>query len=139
MYFPPFTEEEIKKDKSFSPGIYRFSITESIEKKSSSGNDMFLLFLLIEDESGSSLEIRDYIVSTVRWKLSQLAKSIGEEVISKLKQGSLTAYDLKGKRGTVELVNEATEKGTLLKVKKYIPIEDKSTDKNEVVDDEIPF
>lgn len=134
MQFKPFTDEEFEFDLRFEPGEYEFFITEVIEKCSQNGNDMFLLFISLRDQNGKTMEIRDHIVSTVRWRMSQLAKALGNDIKIKLKQGTLTSYDLKNRKGHCITVNETTEKGTFLKIKEY-----KAINPNEIIDDSIPF
>lgn len=140
MQFESFTEEEILKSDRIEPGIYPFKIAEAIEKRSQAGNAMLVLYVDIKSEDGISIQITDYLVSNVRWKLKQFAKATGLE--EKLKSGGLSDIDVIKKTGACEVGLEKNEKGEFLKIKKYIERDKNSIEKDDsqpFVDDEVPF
>lgn len=139
MNFDPFTEEELIKEDTLSPGLYEFQIKEAFEILSKAGNPMFKIVLNVENSDGLGCDIHDYLVLTTqcRWKLKQFAKSCGLE--DKLKEGIINEEDLIGKKGECETKIEKTDNGDFLKIKKYIINSNDSTNINHILDDDIPF
>ena len=136
MQFSNFTQEEILHEDRMGPGTYDYQGSEASEQVSKAGNAMLKVVLNVTSEQGNSIQIHDYLVANVRWKLKQFALSCGLEL--KLKSGELGELDVIHKSGRCEVVLEKSDKGEFLKVKKYI----KTTGEDIVEpleEDDIPF
>jgi len=136
MQFKTFSKEEIENDDRLGPGTYEYKVIEALETTSKAGNEMLKIFISLYGSDGSTVTIHDYLVSTVRWKLKQFAKSCG--MLEKLEGGELSEMDILNKKGMCEIGLEKTEKGEFLRVKKYLPLEDLK-EENVIEDDDLPF
>ena len=83
-------------------GIYPFEVSEAIDKKSKSGNDMIELKLKIWDQLGHERQCFDYLLESMAHKLRHFCEVGG--LIDKYDSGDLQAVNCIGKSGHLELV-----------------------------------
>lgn len=121
MKITPRTEKELAERNLWPAGKYTFEVNEHIafgqktfsteEKKSSKGDDMIVLAMLVYNEEGEARPFLDYLVNieSVEFKIRHAAEACG--ILDKYNAGELTADDFIGKTGELKLrVGKATEK-----------------------------
>jgi hypothetical protein len=114
MRFQPKSEEECQKELLLPAGNYGFEIAEAADKRSSGGNDMIEMKVLIypNDADAAPRTIFDYIVATERmaFKIRHFCQETG--LIDTYEQGTLMARDCVGRQGfcSVQIQEDKTGK-----------------------------
>jgi hypothetical protein len=126
--------EERLKEMLIPDGEHTMRICTAEQRKSKSGNEMFVLELVLE---GTEKKVMSYLVLTPDWhekfKMSCIAFGIGD----KYDAGEVDSKDYVNKKGLVKISQyEDAEYGWKNVVEKFIESEDCG---EELVDDDIPF
>lgn len=102
MQFKPRTEKEIQEENLRPAGIYSFEITDAVEAKSKSGNDMIKLTVRLYNAQGDDCGVlSDYLLESLAYKLRHAAVACGLE--EKYLGGTLAAEDFVHKMGDLKL------------------------------------
>ena len=147
MRFEPKTQKQIDEESLLPAGIFHFLVGSAEDRQSKAGNDMAELKLKIEDESGRTFTVIDYLVATdgMAYKLRHFAETTG--LLAEYEKGQMDAEIMEGRTGQCKIAVEPA-KGTYRAkniVTDYVigadartaaPAAPKTPD---LVDDEIPF
>jgi hypothetical protein len=105
LMYDVMTEEEAEQERFqlLKEGEYEAVIVKSEDKQSSSGNSMIDLTLLVYDEHGRAVSVRDFLVFTrsMMWKIIHCADSAG--VLSEYSQGRMCSNALINKNVRVKI------------------------------------
>ena len=102
MRFTPRTPEEIQSMTLIAPGTYDFTVVESKEMLSKSGNEMIKLQLKVWDMNGNERSVFDYLLEAMAFKLRHFCEATG--LLNKYEEGGFNAEDCLGKSGKVEII-----------------------------------
>ena len=109
MNFKPQTEQEIIESKLWPKADHDFEVVDAFDKTSkTSGKPMIELKLKLFRPGGPTRIISDYLLVETPEKLLHAATALG--LLDKYKTGSLSADDLRGKRGKLKLAIEKDKK-----------------------------
>jgi hypothetical protein len=109
MQFEPKSERELKAA-PFAKGIYPFTVIAACEKRSSQGNAMLVLKLLVTDGGESRIVLTDYLLAKRLLKLRNAALSCGLE--AEYRSGKLTEDDFMERSGRLRLAVKKDPDGT---------------------------
>lgn len=112
MRFEPKTEEQLKEENLWQPGLYGFEILQEVSfgssdtyetcnRQSKKGNDMIQLIIKVMNSEGDYIIITDYLLEAMAFKLRHAAVACNLE--EKYNSGHLDANDFIGKTGMLEL------------------------------------
>jgi hypothetical protein len=109
MQFEPKSERELKAA-PFAKGIYPFTVIAACEKKSSQGNAMLVLKLMVTDGGDGRIVVTDYLLAKRPLKLRNAAFSCGLE--AEYLSGKLTEDDFVERSGRLRLAVKKDPDGT---------------------------
>lgn len=101
-----FEEEELKRQKELllPDGIYDFEVADAESKKSSKGNDMYVLILTVYDETGATQKVYDYITFGNNYGERKFRHAaVACKLMTEYEAGNLTVEDFTGRSGKVEI------------------------------------
>lgn len=133
MDFTPRTEEELKKFELLPEGDYDFDVLQADDAMSKSGKQMIKLTLGVYASSGNRINVFDYLMSAVEYKLKHFCDSVG--LVAEYQQGTLTADMCTNRSGRCSLKVQTDKSGQYDPknvVKDYIA-------PNSTKDEDIPF
>jgi hypothetical protein len=103
MTFTPKTEAQLKEKNLWPDGSYDFRVQEAEEGISTKGNEQIKLKLVIYKGEASRF-VYDYLSPLMEFKLRHFCEATG--LISKYDSGRLTADDMIGREGIVQIRTE---------------------------------
>lgn len=146
MKFTPKSEKEISESRLIPDGEYPFEVSSADDKVSKAGNDMIELWLRVYLDNGKFVQIPDYLMEKMEFKLRHACDACG--IIDKYESGELDASDFEGKSGYVKIGTQPANGDWPAKntVKDYI-LKDgtehskpkASVEKKDDFEDDIPF
>jgi hypothetical protein len=100
--FTPKTERELAEEGMLPDGtVCDFEVTEAEDAVSKAGNDMIALKLKVWRPNGSTMQLRDWLVSSQHFKLMAFANATGMR--EAYDAGTMEAADMAGVCGKVKL------------------------------------
>lgn len=111
MRFEPKTQKQIDEESLLPAGTFVFLVASAEDKLSKAGNDMAEVKIKIEDESGRTFTVIDYLVATdgMAYKLRHFAETTG--LLSEYEKGEMEAIIMEGRTGQCKIAVEPA-KGT---------------------------
>ena len=103
MTFTPKTEQQLKEKNLWPDGSYDFRVQEAEDSISKSGNEQIKLKLVIYKGEASRF-VFDYLSPLMEFKLRHFCEGTG--LLSKYDSGRLTADDMIGREGIVQIRTE---------------------------------
>ncbi len=143
MKVEPRTAKEVDEMGLLPVGVYDFYVAEATDTTSKKGNDMAVLKLKIEDDTGRQATLVDYLVSidSMAYKIRHFADSVG--LLAAYERGDLPADMMAGRVGKCKVGIKPADGEYRAKnvVNDYLPSTVKPAPKPvvEELDDEIPF
>jgi hypothetical protein len=109
MIFTPKTPEQLNP--LFPKGEYQYIIKECSERESKKFVPMFEVILRINDKTGKSKIITDYILfdDAFDWKLRHICYSCG--LHEKYETGNIEAHEFEGKQGIAKVGIQVDKQG----------------------------
>lgn len=157
MRFTPKTEKEIVEERLWPEGEYDFSVSQAVEATSKAGNEMIKAFVTVYRPDGKVMELTDYLMESMLWKLLHFCEATGLSDLYHSGQivgdGMGEIVEFKGKEGRLKLgIQKSDDYPDKNVIKDYISSDDaaprpkKAKVTNEQVqkplddlEDEIPF
>ena len=99
MRVSPKTEEEIQLENLLPEGNYPFTVAESADETSKTGNEMIHLGLHVHKPDGGIKWVEDYLLDKMAFKLRHFCAEA--ELLDTYQQGKLCAADCAQKSGYV--------------------------------------
>lgn len=137
------TDEEIAiKKQLFTAGEATFVITSLDDNyvSKTSGKASTKIGLELWDSNGKHGVLTDYIPDSQPWRHKELCRSINK--LDLYEAGNYTESDVKGEGGKCELFLQIDKSGKYeasMKVKKYLPFDERAKPAEFHEDDDIPF
>ena len=103
MRFEPKTAQEIDEAGLLTAGVYDFEVMEAEDTQSKAGNDMAAIVIRVEDASGRSFKVQDWLVATDggAYKVRHFAESVG--LLAEYEKGDMPAGFMIGKTGRAKI------------------------------------
>lgn len=138
-----FNAHEMREAALIKEGRYKFIVRDAREKRSTSGNDMINLKLVL-DVNGKLIQYYDSLILIPKmfWKVEHFCKTC--HMAEKIDQGRLMAQDCLGKEGYIDIIQKVDARTGELdnQTRDYVKPEDMiqtEVPQEPAFNDDIPF
>jgi hypothetical protein len=117
-------------------GEYDATIVSAVEKSSKSGNPMMEVAVRVYVPGGQTVEILDWLMEAMSWKIQHLSKAIGHDFAA----GSLDPADVMDRNVRVRVATQdSPQYGNQNRIGDYLGAASGTVKKEAETDPDIPF